>query len=212
MGDTTTAQHAEHRAADRQLPGAGPLNVAILNTGLLNITTAGDVHVRRRVTTMRLVALTSTAISLGTQGTGGARLSSVGAPLSTYLSAGQHVISYGFSQLTGGGGYQLFYSGPDTAGKGTTGLINDLVALPSTALSYTTNARRRRGATRPSSSNGFTVAAGNTATFDGQGTTFNTGVGTLSLGAGSTLNAVNLYLNTTASHQHDVRRHRATSA
>jgi hypothetical protein len=121
------------------------------------------------------------------QATGGQGIDSK-APVATQLSAGLHNVTFKIQNGSGGGGFQVFYSGPDTATVGMTGgVINNLVPLPKSALYYTSGLTGNAGLL----GNDFTVT-GN-GTWDGQGTDFNTGIsGSLLLNDASVLTVNNM--------------------
>ena len=174
---------------------AGPSPYSAISTGIIRITNAGAYNFAVGVDDQAVVFVDGMAVSaMGSTGVG----VFAGTPISTYLSAGAHTFSVQYANGSGGGGLQLFYGGPDTASAGLTGTINNFVAIPGSVLSYANNAQTAAWGNAAVLNNPYTVTAANTVTFDGQGTNFNTGVATLTLNAGSQVNAVNIQSRTAA--------------
>jgi fibronectin-binding autotransporter adhesin len=112
-------------------------------------------------------------------------------PVSVFLSAGLHAISFKASTATAsGGGQHLLYSGPDTVSAGTP---NGYQAIAAENLYYAASAPEAAnaytGAARIGAS--YAIADGQTATFDTLATQFGAVItGTLSLGSGAVVNAI----------------------
>ena len=117
-------------------------------------------------------------------------LTQQGALQSVNLSAGIHQITARYFNAGGGGGGYILYSGPDTASNGITGQppVNNLQALPLSALSYATNYTLANSYQNAAIlNNAITVQAAGSATIDGLGTDFNYAIPSLTLNGTSTL-------------------------
>ncbi len=161
-------------------------------TGLLEVTNPGVYSfISGADDQLTLVIDGSPVMSANVNGGGQAVLDNAVAG-SIQLAAGTHAFAYKLQNGSGGGGFRLLYSGPDTASNGTPGGFQ---AIPNSKLLYQTAA--------PGAGNGFLNAAriGNSTvvpasasvTIDGQGSDFSVAVADLTLGTGSTLNVANQF-------------------
>ena len=111
------------------------------------------------------------------------------------LSSGTHLITIREDGFTSGNTASVYYSGPDTAGNGVTGLTagaNNYQALSLSKTSYAvgfTAANNYQNAAILN--NALSVAVGGSSTVDGLGTDLNYAVPSLTLGGGSTLTVAN---------------------
>ncbi len=111
---------------------------------------------------------------------------------SVSLSVGNHMVTVRGFNIGSGGGLQVLYSGPDTAGNNITGQppVNFLQALPLTATSYATNYTSANNF-QNAAILGNAIAATANSTIDGLGSDFNYAVPSLALSNGVTLTVAN---------------------
>jgi autotransporter-associated beta strand protein len=116
------------------------------------------------------------------------------------LAPGYHSIVFKTNNLTGGGGHQLLYGGPDTVGNGlpiglngVTAPSENLQSIPASALYWTTdNATALNNFSSAAQiNNSFIVPASAKVTLDGRGSDINSSVASLNLGNGATLTVNN---------------------
>jgi autotransporter-associated beta strand protein len=127
----------------------------------------------------------------------------VGTPVTVNLSAGFHDITLKGSNLGSGGGVFLLYGGPDTAGNGlqeTGGALPPLQSIALTNLSYLNAPSTSTYATSnygnaAQVSNAVILAAGTSATIDGEGSDLNSLFASLTLNGATALGGSILTIN-----------------
>ncbi|RBP47685.1 putative secreted protein with PEP-CTERM sorting signal [Roseimicrobium gellanilyticum] len=108
------------------------------------------------------------------------------------LSAGYHQIVFVGVNAGGGGGFNLLYSGPDTASNGSP---NGFQAIDPNKLYYASNLGNAGNGFLNAAriSDTYNLAASQASTLDGQGTHFNLTFGALTMGASSSLTVQNQF-------------------
>lgn len=127
----------------------------------------------------------------------------VGTPVTVNLSAGYHDITLKGSNQGSGGGVFLLYGGPDTVGNGlqeTGGALPPLQSIALTNLSYLNAPSTSTYATSnygnaAQVSNAVILAAGTSATIDGEGSDLNSLFASLTLNGASALGGSVLTIN-----------------
>ncbi|HEY5311434.1 MAG TPA: autotransporter-associated beta strand repeat-containing protein, partial [Pirellulales bacterium] len=155
-------------------------------TGLLDITTGGTYEFQTANDDEGMLKIDGQTL-LSANATGGTQTLNSSVIASLYLSPGYHTITFREYNNTSYGGMDVQYSGPDTSSNN---LPSNFQAIPASALAYLSGL--------PSADNGygyaaqltndFQLPASTSSTIDTLGSVYNTTLGTLELGAGSTLN------------------------
>ncbi|MBK8095116.1 MAG: autotransporter-associated beta strand repeat-containing protein [Verrucomicrobiaceae bacterium] len=178
----------------------------IVYSGLINITNGGNYTFQIAAGDQAQLVIDGVPVAGFNVDTTASPSADTGAALrgdgtgSITLTPGYHSITFKTNNLVGGGGNQLLYGGPDTAGNGlpvglngVTAPAENLQAIPSSALYWTsanaTAANNYNSAAQIN--NAFVIPAAANVTLDGRGTDINSSVASLNLGAGSTLNVSN---------------------
>jgi autotransporter-associated beta strand protein len=160
--------------------------------GLLKITGAGTYNFELAKDDQGVVFVDGARVAAQGDGVVGAAGGWAGfATGSIILTAGLHSIVVMHENGAGGSGIQVLYNGPDTAGTPGAGwqgispsnLLYNTAGLATAANGYLNAAQIN---------NAVNLAAGNTATLDGQTSQYNSTFASLNLGNGSTLNVTNL--------------------
>jgi autotransporter-associated beta strand protein len=147
-------------------------NAMAVYSGLLKINTGGTYNFTTGVDDESALVIDGMPVISVRTDTGGQTFSNSG-PVPVQLSAGFHSIVMKALNNGGGGGVHVLYNGPDTTGT---------QSIPTSQLYYNT------GFTNAGNiGNAVSVAAGASATIDGQGSDLNSSLSSLTMGAGSTL-------------------------
>lgn len=166
-------------------------NSAITYSGLVEITSGGTYGFRFANDDQGALFIDGVMVLGDNVGGGGQAITERGTTF-IELSAGFHQIVFIGVNQGSGGGFNLLYSGPDTASNGSPGGFQ---ALDPNKLYYASNLGNvgNNFLNAAIISDTYNLAAAQSSTLDGQGTHFNLMFGALTLGAGSTLTVANQF-------------------
>ncbi|MEA3213309.1 MAG: hypothetical protein QOE70_6366 [Chthoniobacter sp.] len=196
VGVSVIGQHlgdVSFRAAPPLLSNVVPVspnsNIAIYS-GLLQIDAGGTYTFGGGSDDMLSISIDGTPVI---QDIGSGHALDLQAAKTINLSSGLHSIVIKVANNSSGGGYYVLYNGPDTAGNGITGPTPGMQMIPSSKLFGTADAATAANGFLKAGvvNNAFAVPAAATVTLDGQGTDLNSALGSLDLGASSTLTVGN---------------------